>query len=181
MCHSFIRERGYNVATPESAGQGTLVPGPRSLADRTPRPERCRAVMEPRLDEHTTHASQPVRVLIADDSERVRAAVRSLLDAVGGVEVVGVAADGAEAGALAGDLRPEVVLMDIAMPVLDGIEATRRITSANPSVRVVILTALRDREREAYDAGAVAHVLKEATPDELVRRLRGLVGSRAGA
>jgi two-component system response regulator DesR len=113
-----------------------------------------------------------VRVLVADDNERVRAAVRDLLEAVGGFEVVGVASDGAEAVALADDLRPDVVLMDVAMPVLNGIEATRRITSANPAARVVILTALRGREREAREAGADAQLLKDTSPEELVRCLR---------
>jgi DNA-binding NarL/FixJ family response regulator len=118
-----------------------------------------------------------VRVLLADDSERVRAAVRELLEAVGGFEVVGVAANGAEAVALAHALRPDVVLIDVAMPVLNGIEATRRITSANPAARVVILTALRGREREARDAGAAAQLLKDTPPVELVRFLRRTTGS----
>jgi DNA-binding NarL/FixJ family response regulator len=118
-----------------------------------------------------------VRVLLADDSERVRSAVRELLEAVGGFEIVGVAADGAEAIVLADALRPDVVLIDVAMPVLDGIEATRQITSANPAARVVILTALRGRERDARAAGAAAQLLKDTSPAELVRCLRRVTGS----
>jgi DNA-binding NarL/FixJ family response regulator len=119
-----------------------------------------------------------LRVLIADDSERIRTAVRDLLETAGDIQVVGLAADGAEAVALACDLRPDVVLMDVAMPVMDGIEATRRITSADPSVRVVVLTAVRGREAEAREAGAVAQLLKDATPAELVRCLRSAPAGR---
>jgi DNA-binding NarL/FixJ family response regulator len=124
--------------------------------------------------------NRPLRVLIADDSERVRTAVSDLLEAVGGVEVVGVAADGAEAVALANDLRPDVVLMDVAMPVMNGIDATRRITSANPAVRVVVLTAVRGLEAEAREAGAAAQLLKDTTPAELVRCLRSATARRLG-
>jgi DNA-binding NarL/FixJ family response regulator len=123
-------------------------------------------------------AGPTLRVLVADDSERVRVALSELLEAAGGFEVVGVAADGAEAVALADDLRPDVVLMDVAMPVLGGIEATRRITTTDPAARVVILTALRGREREAREAGAAAQLLKDASPAELVRCLRRATASR---
>lgn len=118
-------------------------------------------------------APAPIRLLVADDNARLRMALVQLLAAIEDMHVVGAAADGAEAVAMAVSLAPDVVLMDVGMPILDGIEATRRIVAANPGVRVVILTSFRDREDEAYGAGAVGHLLKEAAPAELVRCVRG--------
>ena len=119
-----------------------------------------------------TPPAKALRVLIADDHERVRSGMRRLLAALPDVEVVGLATDGAEAVALAREPRPEVVLMDAAMPGIGGIEATRRIVAADPSVRVVILTAFAGTERRAADAGAVAHLLKDSAPGEVVSVLR---------
>jgi DNA-binding NarL/FixJ family response regulator len=115
---------------------------------------------------------RPIRVLIADDHARVRAGLSGLLAAREDIEVVGVATNGAEAVAMAVGLAPEVILMDVSMPVLDGIEATRQIVAANPRLRVVILTALHGRREDALRAGAAGHVLKDASPEELVRCLR---------
>jgi DNA-binding NarL/FixJ family response regulator len=94
-----------------------------------------------------------------------------LLGGVADIEVVGVASDGSEAVELAVKERPDVVLMDLEMPVLDGIEATRRIVAEVDGVAVVILTSFADRERilRALDAGAIGYLLKDAEPDELVR------------
>jgi DNA-binding NarL/FixJ family response regulator len=88
--------------------------------------------------------------------------------------VVGAAADGAEAVTLAAERRPQVVLMDLLMPGVDGIEATRRIVGADPDVQVVVLTSFSDRTRiiEALDAGAVGFLLKDAEPEELFRGIR---------
>lgn len=86
--------------------------------------------------------------------------------------MVGFAADGAHAVALAAELAPDVVVMDLSMPVMDGIEATRRILEANPGLKVVTLTAVRERQDEAYRAGAAAYLLKDAAPDELIRCVR---------
>jgi DNA-binding NarL/FixJ family response regulator len=113
-----------------------------------------------------------IRVVVADDHERLRVAVSGLLSALEDFEVVGVAADGAEAVALTAALGPDVVLMDVSMPGVDGIEATRRILAASPATRIVILTAVRERRDEALRAGAAAHLLKDAPPAELVRCLR---------
>ena len=112
-----------------------------------------------------------IRVLLADDHVLVRAGLERLLRGVAGIEVVGTAADGGEAVELALSERPDVVLMDLEMPVLDGIEATRRITAEVEGAAVVILTSFSDRERilRALDAGAVGYLLKDAEPDELVR------------
>jgi DNA-binding NarL/FixJ family response regulator len=113
-----------------------------------------------------------IRVLIVDDHDRTRFAVGQLLSASDDIEVVGEAADGAEAVALAARLAPDVVLMDVSMPVLDGLEATRRIVNENPRLRVVTLTAFGNRSEEARRAGAVAHILKDAPPWELMRCIR---------
>jgi DNA-binding NarL/FixJ family response regulator len=90
------------------------------------------------------------------------------------MEVVGAASGGEEAVALAAEHKPDVVLMDLEMPDLDGIEATRRIRAADSDVNVVVLTAFSDRSRilDAIDAGAVGYLLKDAEPDELIRGLQ---------
>ena len=115
-----------------------------------------------------------IRVLLAEDHSLVRAGLADLLENVADFEVVGAAADGAEAVALAAERRPQVVLMDLLMPEVDGIEATRRILKADPGVQVVVLTSFSDRTRiiEALDAGAVGFLLKDAEPDELFRGIR---------
>ncbi|HSB39811.1 MAG TPA: response regulator transcription factor [Gaiellaceae bacterium] len=115
-----------------------------------------------------------IRVLLAEDHGLVRAGLERLLATADDVEVVGGAGDGAEAIELAGRLRPDVVLMDLSMPNLDGIEATRAIVAADEDVQVVVLTSLSDRERilAALDAGAVGYLLKDAEPEELLGGIR---------
>jgi DNA-binding NarL/FixJ family response regulator len=110
------------------------------------------------------------RVLIADDQALVRAGFRKLLESAPGVAVVGEAGDGREAVDLARRLRPSLVLMDIRMPRLDGIEATRRLTADGEGVRVLILTTfgLDDYVYEALRAGASGFMLKDAPPEELL-------------
>jgi DNA-binding NarL/FixJ family response regulator len=120
--------------------------------------------------------SDPIRVLLADDQALVRAGFRSLLDAQEDIEVVGEAVDGQEALRLAADLRPDVILMDIRMPGVDGLEATRRI-AADQSLRdcrIVILTTfdLDEYLFEAVRAGATGFLLKDAEPGELVHAVR---------
>ena len=115
-----------------------------------------------------------IRVLLAEDHNLVRAGLADLLSNVPDFEVVGAAADGAQAIALAAERRPHVVLMDLLMPGVDGIEATRRIVGADPDVQVVVLTSFSDRTRiiEALDAGAVGFLLKDAEPQELFAGIR---------
>ncbi len=117
-----------------------------------------------------------IRVLLADDQALVRAGFRALLDAQEGMEVVGEAADGEQAVALTVDLRPDVVLMDIRMPVLDGLAATRRIAADDrlPGVRVIILTTFELDEYvfEALRVGASGFLVKDTEPVELIRGLR---------
>ncbi|HVC84629.1 MAG TPA: response regulator transcription factor [Solirubrobacteraceae bacterium] len=114
--------------------------------------------------------SPRLRLLIADDQPLMRAGFRAVLEATGDMEVVGEAADGEQAVELARRLRPDVVLMDIRMPVLDGIEATRRLAGH----RVLILTTfgLDDYIIEALRAGASGFVLKDVPTEELVRAVR---------
>ena len=112
-----------------------------------------------------------IRLLIAEDHALVRAGLSELLANREDVEVVGEAANGEEAVARAAELQPDVVLMDLSMPEVDGIAATRRISAEVPAANVVVLTSFSDRERilEALDAGAVGYLLKDLAPDELHR------------
>jgi DNA-binding NarL/FixJ family response regulator len=117
-----------------------------------------------------------IRVLLADDQGLVRAGFRALLDDAGDIEVVGEAGDGAAAVELARSTRPDVVLMDIRMPVLDGLEATRRIVADQllAGVRVLVLTTFELDEYvfEALAAGASGFLLKNTDPMELLRAIR---------
>jgi DNA-binding NarL/FixJ family response regulator len=117
-----------------------------------------------------------IRVLLADDQGLVRAGFRALLDDAGDIEVVGEAGDGAAAVDLARSTRPDVVLMDIRMPVLDGLEATRRIVADEllAGVRVLVLTTFELDEYvfEALAAGASGFLLKNTDPMELLRAVR---------
>jgi DNA-binding NarL/FixJ family response regulator len=110
-----------------------------------------------------------IRVLIADDHQVVRSGLERLLEAWPNISVVATAADGAEAVRLTAEHRPDVVLMDISMPVMGGLEATRRIVGAWPDVQVVILTSFDDRltVAEALDAGAIGYLLKDSDPATL--------------
>jgi len=122
-----------------------------------------------------------IRILIADDQELVRTGFRVVLDAEPDLEVVGEAADGTAALEASAKLEPEVVLMDIRMPNLDGIEATRRIAAGNGSPRVLILTTfdLDDYVYEALRAGASGFLLKDARAEELVHAIRTVAAGDA--
>jgi DNA-binding NarL/FixJ family response regulator len=113
-------------------------------------------------------------VLLVDDQELVRSGFAMLLGAQDDIEVVGEAADGADAITQVDTLRPDVVLMDVRMPGVDGIEATRRIVEAHPSVRVLVLTTfdLDEYVYAALQAGASGFLLKDATAEELVHGVR---------
>jgi DNA-binding NarL/FixJ family response regulator len=115
-----------------------------------------------------------IRVLLVDDQALVRAGFRMILKAEPGIEVAGEAGDGAEAVTLARELAPDVVLMDVRMPVVDGIEATRRIVRDERSPRVVVLTTF-DLDEVVYDAlraGASGFLLKDAPEEQLVTAIR---------
>ncbi len=115
-----------------------------------------------------------IRILIADDHEVVRRGLGQLFGSVDDIEVIGEAANGAEAAERAALQVPDVVLMDLSMPEVDGVEGTRRIKAAQPDLPVVILTSFSERDRilDAIDAGAVGYLLKDAEPDELLRGVR---------
>ncbi|MEU7872018.1 response regulator transcription factor [Dactylosporangium sp. NPDC049140] len=124
-----------------------------------------------------------IKVLLADDQALVRAGFRALLDAQSDIEVVGEAADGAEAVRLTARTRPDVVLMDIRMPVLDGLEATRQIAAdaALRDVRIVILTTfdLDEYVFEALRVGASGFLVKDTEPVDLLRGVRAVAGGDA--
>jgi DNA-binding NarL/FixJ family response regulator len=118
-----------------------------------------------------------IRVLIVDDHAVVRRGLEQLIESAADLELVGSASDGDEAVRLAGERTPDVVLMDLSMPVLDGIEATRRIVAARPEVHVVVLTSFDDQRRilDALGAGATGYLLKDAEPDEVLAAIRTAV------
>ena len=115
-----------------------------------------------------------IRVLVVDDHEFVRSAVSSALTAAGGIEVVATCGDGQEALGVAVHTRPDVVLMDLSMPRLDGVQATRQMIATDPDARIVILTsAIHGRMvGEAMAAGAVSCVFKDADANEVIKAVR---------
>jgi DNA-binding NarL/FixJ family response regulator len=115
-----------------------------------------------------------IRVLVVDDHRLVRAGLVSLLQAAGDVEVVGEAADGRQALEVARATRPAVTLMDLSMPVLGGVEATRMLLQEQPGTRVVALTSFSDRQRvnDVLAAGAIGYLLKDCRPDDLLAAVR---------
>jgi DNA-binding NarL/FixJ family response regulator len=118
-----------------------------------------------------------IRVVIVDDHALFRAGIAQLLEQSGDIVVVGEAADGDEALAVVTQYEPDVVLMDLSMPRLDGSEATRQIHEAHPNVRIVVLSSYVDASDVlgALDAGAVGYLLKDARPDELLFGIRSAV------
>jgi two-component system, NarL family, response regulator LiaR len=115
-----------------------------------------------------------ISVLIADDHPFVRHGLRTYLETLADMDVAGEASDGAEAVELAGLLLPDVVLMDLVMPELDGIEATRQIKAASPATKIIALTSFDDDEKvfPAIKAGAAGYLLKDVRPAELAEAVR---------
>lgn len=118
--------------------------------------------------------TDPIRVLIVDDHAIVRKGTRALLDTEAGIDVVGEATDGHEAVAKAQQLDPDVILMDLVMPGMGGIEAIRTITAEQPEARILVLTsfAADDKVFPAIKAGALGYLLKDAGPEDLVAAIR---------
>jgi NarL family two-component system response regulator LiaR len=116
----------------------------------------------------------PIRVFIVDDHEIVRKGIRALLSTKRDIQVIGEACDGVEAVVQAKILHPDVVLMDLVMPKMDGIQATREITAGLPGTRVLVLTsfAADDQVFPAIKAGALGYLLKDSGPQELVQAIR---------
>jgi DNA-binding NarL/FixJ family response regulator len=124
---------------------------------------------------------EPLRILIADDHLLFRDGLRALLAAAPDTELIGEAATGIEAVALASDLQPDVVVMDLQMPELNGIEATRRIVQVSPHVGVLVVTMFEDDGSvfAAMRAGARGYLLKGAKYDEMLRAIRAVGGGEA--
>lgn len=118
-----------------------------------------------------------IRVLIADDHHVVRRGLLFFLKTQKDIEVVGEASNGKEAVELATSLQPDIVLMDLVMPIMDGIEATRRIKSVYPHIHILMLTSFSDRDHivPAIEAGAAGYQLKDIEPDDLVETIRKII------
>jgi len=121
-----------------------------------------------------------IRVLVADDQRVVRDGLTMLVDLIDGIEVVGTAANGVEAVELATSERPDVVLMDLRMPELEGAEATRRIRAALPETQVLVLTTYADDDSlfPALQAGARGYLTKDASAEEIEHAIRALAAGR---
>jgi DNA-binding NarL/FixJ family response regulator len=119
-------------------------------------------------------ATSVIRVLVVDDHALVRRGLSELLGGVGGVQIVGAIADGSLAAAAVVELKADIVLMDLSMPGLDGIEATRAVLVAHPETKVIMLTSFSENARilAALEAGAVGYLLKDAEPEDIIRALR---------
>ncbi len=117
--------------------------------------------------------SKKIRILIADDHAIVRKGIRALLSTEPDIDVIGEAGNGAEAVALAQKLTPDVILMDLVMPKMDGIEATQQISAHQPGARILVLTsfAADDKVFPAIKAGALGYLLKDSGPDSLVQAI----------
>lgn len=124
---------------------------------------------------------EPVRILLADDHPAFLAGLEALLATVAGVVAVGRAASGEEAVVAAAELQPDVVLMDLNMPGIDGIEATRHIVATSPHIAVIVLSMYEDDDQVfgALKAGARGYLLKGADRGELVRAIRGVASGEA--
>jgi DNA-binding NarL/FixJ family response regulator len=122
-----------------------------------------------------------ITILLVDDHAVLRAGLAGLLDGQEDMTVISHVSDGRRGAELASEHRPDVALVDLAMPVIDGIETTRRIREVAPATRVVILTAFSDRQQilGALDAGAVGYLLKDAEPEEIIRGVRAAAANQA--
>lgn len=117
---------------------------------------------------------KPIRVLVVDDNSIVRDALSRIIQRSADLQVVGEAADGLEAVEKAASLTPDVIVMDVNMPRLDGLGATRQISASHPASHVLMLTMYPEMARAARDAGASETILKDCSPSELVAAIRGL-------
>ncbi|HJQ42382.1 MAG TPA: response regulator transcription factor [Jatrophihabitantaceae bacterium] len=122
-----------------------------------------------------------IRVLVVDDHRLVRAGLVTLLSSAPDIEVVGEAGDGDEVVAVASDTEPDVVLMDLSMPRVDGVAGTRALLAVRPDAKVVALTSFTDRQRvtDVLAAGAVGYLLKDSAPDELLAGVRAAAQGHA--
>jgi two-component system, NarL family, response regulator LiaR len=126
------------------------------------------------MEDLSSMSPTPIRILLVDDHAIVRKGLRALMTEIEDIEVIGEAADGQQAINQAAALQPDVILMDIVMPNMDGIEATQQITWRQPEVRVLALTsfAADDKLFPAIKAGALGYLLKDSDPEDLLRAIR---------
>ena len=122
-----------------------------------------------------------IQVVLADDHALMRAGLQTVIDDSGDIRVVAVAGDGVEAIERVRTHGPEVVVMDLSMPTMDGVEETRQITAEHPDVQVLVLTSFSDGDRvlDALDAGAAGYLLKDAQPSEVVEAIRAVAGGQS--
>lgn len=120
---------------------------------------------------------QPIRVLIADDHVVVREGLVALIDSLADIEVVGDASNGVEVIELAQTLQPDVILMDLVMPLKDGVSAAKEILQTHPHIRILVLTSFSDDARvlQAIEAGARGYLLKDSSSKELIQAIRSVV------
>ncbi len=128
---------------------------------------------------HSGESATSIRVLVVDDHAMVRSGLSAFLLSNEDLELAGEASNGEEAVRLCNQLKPDVVLMDLVMPVMDGVEATQTILRSSPQTRIIALTSYRDEElvRRALEAGAISYLLKNVSAEELARAIRA---ARAG-
>jgi len=124
---------------------------------------------------------EQLRVLIVDDHAVVRQGISDVLGAAADIQIAGIAPGGEEAIGMATQLQPDVILMDLSMPDVDGVDATRRTLEAVPGTKVVMLTSFSEPEHvnAALDAGAIGYLLKDAEPDEIVRAVKAAARGEA--
>ncbi len=117
---------------------------------------------------------EPINVMLIDDHRVVRQGLRDFLELQEDIEIVGEAANGEDGVQLARELLPDVVLMDLVMPGMDGVETTRRLKAASPSTRVIVLTSFADDNKvfPAIKAGAISYLLKDISPEDLAHAIR---------
>ena len=129
----------------------------------------------------TISSSQPIRVMLVDDHTMVRKGLATILKVFDDLQLVGEAENGAEAIQLCGEVLPDVILMDMVMPEMDGATATRAICQKYPQVKVIALTSFKEGEliKNALEAGAIAYVLKDVSADDLVRAIHAAHAGRA--
>ncbi len=130
---------------------------------------------------HPIPNGAPLRIMLVDDHDMVRRGMSVFLQALPDMELVGEAADGEEALALVAETRPDVVLMDVLMPGMGGIEATRRIRSAYPAIQILMLSSSKEEEaiKAALQAGAIGYVLKNISIEEMAQALRNAAHGQA--
>ncbi len=176
MTERSFTARNAPTGRPSTAKPGVGSPPKQPSPDAPPPP-----VPQPAPDGDARSATDPIRVLIADDHAFFRRGLEVVLQGEAGLEIVGQASDGVEAVAVATEVAPDVVLMDIRMPKMTGIEAARQMKEVAPSAKIVILTISDEDDDlfEAIRAGAIGYLLKDIPLDELADSVRAVYGGQS--